>query len=258
MQKNKAKESFVRLLEVMDELRANCPWDKEQTIASLRVLTIEECFELSDAILKKDYSNIKEELGDLLLHIVFYAKIAEEKELFDIIDVINGLKEKLIYRHPHIYGDINVKDSKEVKKNWEKLKSKRKTVLEGVSANLPTIIKAKIMQDKAAGVGFDWENKEDAWEKVKEEIKEFEVELENQNKEEAEKEFGDILFSLINIARLYKINPDDALEKTNRKFKDRFLKLEVEIKKQNKIIGELNIDELEKIWQEVKKKEKIK
>lgn len=251
----KLKTSFPRLLKIMDELREGCPWDKKQTIHSLSHLTIEETYELTDAILQEDYEAIKGELGDLLLHIVFYAKIASEKKKFDIEDVIEGICKKLIDRHPHIYGNVKVENEEQVKQNWEKLKLKegKKSVLEGVPNGLPALIKAQRIQDKVAGIGFDWEKPEQVFEKVKEEISEFEVESESQNQEKMEAEFGDIMFALINYARHKNINPERALELTNKKFIKRFQYLEKETSKQNLNLQDMSLEEMDKYWEEAKK-----
>ncbi len=255
--KEEKLQAIGRLLDIMDDLRIGCPWDRKQTFDSLRHLTIEEVYELADAIIDKDYDEMKKELGDLLLHIIFYAKIAEEQERFDIADVAHAISEKLIYRHPHIYGDVKVKDEKEVKENWEKLKLKegKKSVLEGVPKSLPAMIKAMRMQEKAKGVGFDWDNKEQVWEKVNEELQEFHDEVKNANKEKMEDEFGDVLFSLINYARFVGINPETALEKTNKKFIKRFQFLEKEIQKEGKNLQNMSLDEMEAYWQKAKKNE---
>jgi XTP/dITP diphosphohydrolase len=247
--------AFDRLLEIMNRLRNECPWDKKQTTQSLRHLTIEEVYELSDAILKNNVEDVKKELGDILLHIVFYAKIASETNQFTIDDVIHTLCEKLIFRHPHIYGDVQVKDENDVKENWEKLKLKEgnKSVLAGVPNSLPSMIKAQRIQEKAKAVGFDWDNSQQVLEKVKEEIAEFENELEKDDKNKIESEFGDVLFSLINYARFVGINPEDALEKTNLKFISRFNFLEHKIKEDKKEWGELSLNEMEEIWTESKK-----
>jgi len=235
----------------MDELREQCPWDKKQTMDSLRYLTIEELYELSDAILDKDMSEIKKELGDLLLHIVFYARIASETNDFDISDVINGVCDKLVHRHPHIYGDVKVDDEVEVKKNWEKLKLKegKKSVLEGVPRSLPAIVKAFRIQEKVRGVGFDWDNKSQIWEKVLEEIRELKVEVEKKNKERIESEFGDVLFALINYARFIDVNPEDALERCNKRFIKRFQIMEKKLKDEEKDLSDMNLEEMEKYWQ---------
>lgn len=249
-------EAFERLLNIMDELREKCPWDKKQTMQSLRHLTIEETYELTDAIFDNDLEEIKKELGDLMLHLVFYAKIGSETNAFDMADVLNGVCEKLIYRHPHIYGDVKVKDEEEVKSNWEKLKLKegKQSVLEGVPNSLPALIKAIRIQDKARGVGFDWDNKEQVWEKVEEEMQELKVEIALNNKEKIEDEFGDVLFALINYGRFLNVNAEDALEKTNKKFIKRFQYLETETKKDGKILSEMTLDEMDVYWNEAKKK----
>jgi XTP/dITP diphosphohydrolase len=248
------KEAFARLLTIMDELRAGCPWDKKQTLESLRHLTIEEVYELGDAIIKGDMEEIKMEIGDILLHMVFYAKIASETGHFDIADSLNGICEKLISRHPHIYGEIEVKDEEEVKANWEKLKLKegKKSVLEGVPVSLPAMVKAQRIQDKARGVGFDWEHAHQVWDKVLEEIDEFKIEA-DQNTDKMEEEFGDVIFALINYARFKGINPEDALEKTNRKFIQRFQFLETESAKDGKKLGEMSLDEMDVYWERAKK-----
>lgn len=250
---NREAEAFVRLLNIMNDLREKCPWDKKQTMQSLRHLTIEEVYELTDAIFDNDVDEVKKELGDILLHIVFYAKIGSETNDFDITDVINGICEKLIHRHPHIYGDVTVKDEEEVKSNWEKLKLKegKKSVLEGVPKSLPALIKAIRIQDKARGVGFDWDNPEQVWEKVNEELCELKVEVENKSSK-IEDEFGDVLFSLINYARFLGINPEDALEKTNKKFIKRFQYLETESAKDGKKMGEMTLDEMDVYWNRAK------
>ncbi len=249
-------KSFKRILEIMDKIRSECPWDKEQTNESLRSMTIEETYELAEAVLSNNHNNIKKELGDLFLHIIFYSKIASEKEEFDIGDVINSLSEKLIYRHPHVFSNLKVESSDEVHKNWEELKLKEKendgSVLSGIPESLPSIIKAMRMQEKARGVGFDWEYKEQVWDKVKEELSEFEEELIAQNMENAESEFGDLLFSLINMARLYGINPDNALERTNQKFKKRFNYLESNTLKKGISLKEMSLEDMEDIWQKAK------
>ena len=254
-------EAFDRLLTIMDELRANCPWDKKQTFESLRHLTIEETYELSDAILEGDMQEIKKELGDIMLHLVFYSKIADEKNAFNLIEVINGVCDKLIHRHPHIYGEVEVKNEEEVKQNWEKLKLKEKgnnSVLGGVPGTLPALVKAMRIQEKARGVGFDWEKKEQVWQKVEEEMQEFrdEFNVENEtpiNPDLALAEFGDLLFSLINYARFVNINPEEALERTNRKFIKRFQYLETESRKDGKVISEMTLAEMDTYWEEAKK-----
>jgi XTP/dITP diphosphohydrolase len=247
-------EAFGRLLDIMDRLRAECPWDKKQTFESLRHLTIEETYELGDAILSGNRSEIKNELGDLLLHIVFYSKLGSEEGAFDIAEVAHEICEKLIYRHPHIYGDVKVKDEAEVKKNWEalKLKEGKKTVLGGVPKGLPSLVKAQRIQDKAAGVGFDWEAAAPVWEKVQEELNEFQEEVAKGNSTKSEEEFGDVLFSLINYARFLKINPDTALERTNQKFISRFNYLETKALELGKPLQEMSLKEMEAYWVEAK------
>lgn len=246
--------AIERLLTIMDELRSDCPWDKKQTMESLRHLSIEEVYELGDAILDNDLEEVKKELGDVLLHIVFYSKIGSELGAFDIADVANSISDKLIYRHPHIYGDVEVKDEEEVKRNWEilKLKEGRKSVLEGVPKSLPAMVKAARIQSKAKGVGFDWDNKEDVWDKVLEELNEFKEAVDADNKKEMEEEFGDLLFSMINYSRFMNINPEDALEKTNKKFIKRFQYIELKAKEMGKAINDLSLTEMEGFWQEAK------
>ncbi len=249
-------KAFERLLIIMDELREQCPWDKKQTLESLRHLTIEETYELTDAIMDKDMLNIKKELGDIMLHIVFYARIASETNDFNIADVMNSLCDKLVHRHPHIYGDTKVNNEEDVKQNWEKLKLKEgnKSVLGGVPVSLPALIKASRIQDKARAVGFDWEKPEQVWEKVQEEIAELKHEVDtNAPIEKMEDEFGDVLFSLINYARFLNINPEDALEKTNRKFIKRFQYLEEGAKKAGKNLSEMTLAEMDEYWNEAKK-----
>ena len=247
-------EAFSRLLDIMDDLRAQCPWDQKQSFESLRHLTIEETYELGDAILDRDLTEIKKELGDLLLHIVFYAKLGSEEKAFDIADVANDICEKLIHRHPHIYGTVSVEDEHEVKKNWEalKLKEGKKSVLEGVPSGLPALIKAQRMQEKAAGVGFDWEHKTQVWGKFEEELKELNQALDSKKEDEIEDEFGDVLFSLINYARFIKVNPETALERTNKKFIKRFQFIESQAKKSKRSIEQLTLEEMEAFWQEAK------
>jgi XTP/dITP diphosphohydrolase len=247
--------AFERLLVMMDELREKCPWDKKQTLESLRHLTIEETYELADSILDKDMPNIKKELGDILLHIVFYARIASETKDFDIADVINALCDKMIHRHPHIYGDVKVENEQDVKENWEKLKLKEgnKSVLGGVPVSLPALVKASRIQDKARAVGFDWEQPEQVWEKVEEEIGELRQEVEtNAPLSKIEDEFGDVLFSLVNYARFLKINPEDALERTNKKFIKRFQYLESEAGKIGKPLSEMTLAEMDVYWNKAK------
>ncbi len=260
-QRKEKLEAFDRLLTIMDELRAKCPWDKKQTMESLRHLTIEETYELSDSIIEADLQEIKKELGDIMLHLVFYAKIADEANAFSLIDVLHGICDKLVRRHPHIYGDINVEDEEAVKRNWEKLKLNEKgnnSVLGGVPTSLPALIKAMRIQEKARGVGFDWEKKEQVWEKVEEEILEFKEEINIENNQlidqnRAMSEFGDMLFSLVNYARFVNINPEEALERTNKKFIKRFQYLENESSKDGKNISEMTLAEMDKYWEEAKK-----
>ena len=246
--------AFNRLLDIMDDLREKCPWDKKQTLESLRHLTIEETYELADAILDNDLPEIKNELGDVLLHIIFYAKIGSEKKSFDIGDVANAISDKLIYRHPHIYGDVKVKDEAEVKKNWEQLKLKegKTSVLEGVPKSLPAVVKANRIQEKVAGVGFDWEKPEQVWEKVQEELTELNEEIKVGNKENTEKEFGDVLFSMINYARFIGVNPENALEKTNKKFINRFQFLEKAAKEEGKELSDMSLVEMDVYWEKSK------
>ena len=249
-------ESFLKLLKIMDELREQCPWDKKQTIESIRHLTIEETFELSDAILRMDMQEIKKELGDILLHIVFYSRIAGETNAFTIKEVIDALCEKLIFRHPHIYGDVKAETDEQVKQNWEQLKQKEKggnkSVLAGVPNSMPALLKAYRIQEKAKAVGFDWEKPEQVFEKVKEELSEFEQEVKDKHQKNAEKEFGDILFSLINYARFININPEDALEQTNQKFIKRFAHMENRVREQGKQIADCKLAELDEYWNEAK------
>ena len=247
-------EAFGRLLDIMDRLRAECPWDKKQTFESLRHLTIEETYELGDAILDRNLEEIKNELGDLLLHIAFYAKLGSEEKAFDIGDVATSISEKLIHRHPHIYGDVKVENEEDVKKNWEalKLKEGKKSVLEGVPKGLPALVKAQRIQDKVAGVGFDWEKPEQVWEKVEEELNEFQAEVKKGYQKDMEAEFGDVLFSMINYARFLKINPDTALERTNQKFTKRFTYLEAKAKEMGKSLQEMTLAEMDVYWEEAK------
>ena len=248
-------EAFSRLLDIMDDLREKCPWDKKQTLQSLRHLTLEEVYELSDALLDEDLPEIKKELGDVLLHLVFYAKIGSEKGSFDIADVINSLNEKLIFRHPHIYGDVEVADEEEVKQNWEKLKLKEgnKSVLSGVSKGTPSIVKAYRIQEKVKGIGFEFADAEDAWKKVDEELAEFHAETDPVKKET---ELGDVFFSLINYARISGLNPDTALERTNNKFIGRFKKMETLAAERNLVLSDLTLDEMDLLWDEAKTFEK--
>jgi XTP/dITP diphosphohydrolase len=246
--------AFNRLLDIMDELREKCPWDKKQTLESLRHLTIEETYELADAILENDLQEVKKELGDVLLHIVFYAKIGSEQNAFDIGDVANSISDKLIHRHPHIYGDVVVESEEDVKRNWEQLKLKegKSSVLEGVPKNLPAVVKASRIQEKVAGVGFDWEKPEQVWEKVQEELSELNEEIKKDNKEDIEKEFGDVLFSMINYARFIGVNPENALEKTNKKFINRFQYLEKKAKKEGKELADMSLTEMDVYWEKSK------
>jgi XTP/dITP diphosphohydrolase len=247
-------DAFNRLLDIMDDLREKCPWDQKQTFESLRHLTIEETYELADAILENDLPEIKKELGDVLLHIIFYAKIASEKKAFDIGDVATAISEKLIHRHPHIYGNIKVNNEEDVKRNWEQLKLKegKKSVLEGVPQSLPAVIKASRIQEKVAGIGFDWEQPEQVWDKVQEELSELNEEIKAGNNENIEKEFGDVLFSMINYARFINVNPENALEKTNKKFINRFQYLERESKKEGKNLADMSLAEMDIYWEKSK------
>lgn len=247
-------EAFSRLLDIMNDLREKCPWDKKQTFESLRTLTLEEAFELADAIADNDLEEVRKELGDLLLHIVFYSKLGAETEAFDIADVANGICEKLISRHPHIYGDVQVKNEEEVKQNWEKLKLKegKKSVLQGVPRGLSSVIKAQRIQEKAAGVGFEWEQTEQVIDKVKEEWSEFEEEVQKGSISNMEEEFGDLLFSLINLSRFLKINPENALEATNKKFIKRFQYIEEQAQKANTSLSEMSLEEMDELWNAAK------
>ena len=255
----KKATAFIRLVEIMDRLREECPWDKKQTMDSLRYLTIEEMYELSDAILDKDMDEVKKELGDLLLHIVFYSRIASEKNYFDIADVLDGISDKLIHRHPHIYGDVKVTDEKQVKENWEKLKLKegKGSVLEGVPKSLPAIVKAFRIQEKVRGMGFDWDNKKQVWGKVKEEIKELKAEELKNNHDRIEAEFGDVLFSLVNYSRFIDVNPEDALERTNKRFIKRFQIMEDKIKNDGKNLSDMSFKEMDSYWDWAKKEYQI-
>lgn len=248
-------KAFDRLLTIMDELRAQCPWDKKQTMETLRHLTIEETYELGDAILDKDLEEVKKELGDVLLHIVFYAKIGSETKDFDIADVCNSICEKLISRHPHIYSDVKVENEDDVKRNWENLKLKegKTSVLEGVPKSLPALVKANRIQEKVAGVGFDWEEPNQVWEKVEEELNEFKAEVESGNQDNMESEFGDVIFSMVNYARFLNINPENALERTNKKFLKRFQYLESKAKALNKPLKDMTLAEMDVFWEEAKK-----
>lgn len=250
-------EALGRVIDTLDRLRVECPWDRKQTNESLRPNTIEEVYELADALLSDDSPNIKKELGDVLLHVLFYAKIGEEKESFDIADVANSLNEKLIFRHPHIFGDVKVNDAHAVEMNWEQIKLKEKggnkTVLSGVPSTLPPLIKAYRIQEKAANVGFDWEKPEQVWDKVKEETLEFEQAVSNMSQDEREAEMGDLLFSIVNAARLYKIHPDNALERTNKKFISRFNFVENKVKESGRSLKDVTLGELDSMWNEAKR-----
>jgi len=247
-------KAFDRLLTIMDELREQCPWDKEQTMESLRHLTIEETYELGDAILDNNLEEVKKELGDVLLHIVFYARIGSETNDFDIADVCNSICDKLVSRHPHIYGDAKVEDAEEVLRNWENLKLKegKKSVLEGVPKSLPAVVKANRIQDKVSGVGFDWEEPQQVFEKLQEELGELQHEIDQNNPDKMEAEFGDVLFSMINYARFLKINPENALERTNKKFIKRFQYLEEKVAEMNKSVKDLTLAEMDVFWKEAK------
>ncbi|MCH4828572.1 MULTISPECIES: nucleoside triphosphate pyrophosphohydrolase [Flavobacterium] len=248
-------QAFNRLLDIMDELREKCPWDKKQTLESLRHLTIEETYELGDAILDNNINEIKNELGDLLLHIVFYSKIGSETQHFDIADVANAISDKLIHRHPHIYADVEVNNEEEVKQNWEKLKLKegKKSVLQGVPKSLPAMVKASRIQDKVKGVGFDWEESYQVWDKIQEELQELQEEVKKGNQDKIEAEFGDVIFSMINYARFLKINPEDALERTNKKFIKRFTYLEQKAKVLGKDLSDMTLAEMDVFWEEAKR-----
>jgi XTP/dITP diphosphohydrolase len=252
---NTRAEAFEKLVRIMDELREKCPWDRKQTIQSLRQMTLEETYELTDAITENSWSSIKEELGDLLLHIVFYSKIASEQNQFNIEDVLNGISKKLIDRHPHIYGNVEVKDDEDVKRNWEKLKIKegKASVLSGVPKTLPALVKAMRLQEKAKQVGFEWENKEQVWEKVKEEESELQEAIESGDQVKVEEEFGDLVFSLVNFARFLNIDAENALEITNKKFINRFSKMEEQAMASGKNLGEMSLQEMDSIWNQIKR-----
>ena len=256
---NQLSDSFLRLVTIMDELRDQCPWDKKQTIHTLRPLTLEETYELADAITDNNWKGIKEEIGDLLLHIIFYAKIGSEQAQFTLEEAINGICEKLIFRHPHIYGDVKVFNEEDVKQNWEKLKMKegKKSVLEGVPPSLPAIVKATRIQEKAKQVGFEWDNREDVWKKVLEEIEELHEAIAINNKLQIEEEFGDVLFSLVNYARFLQVDAEGVLEKTNKKFIFRFQQMEVIAAAQGKNLAQLTLNEMDNIWNEVKKQTQV-
>ena len=259
---NSSQQAFQRLLDIMDRLRVECPWDKKQTIESLRHLTIEEVFELSQAIVDEDYQDVKKELGDIIMHIVFYSRIAQDRNLFTIDGVINGICEKLIIRHPHVFGDTSVKTAEEVADNWEKIKLTKehnRSVLGGVPNALPELVKAYRMQEKAAGVGFDWENKEQVWEKVEEEIRELKEEIENGerrtgtgNRERVTEEFGDLMFALVNYSRFIKVNPMDALEVANKKFRSRFNYVEEKARENGRALVDMTLDEMNELWEQAK------
>jgi len=259
--KEQKLQAFGRLLDILDELRVKCPWDRKQTNESLRTNTIEETYELCEAIIKNDILDIRKELGDLLLHVIFYAKIASEKEQFDIADVCNSLCDKLIFRHPHVFGTAEANTAGQVEHNWEQIKLKEKggnrTVLEGVPASLPSVAKAHRIQDKARNAGFDWKQREDVWEKVEEELDELKHEINSMDSNRMEEEFGDLFFSLINAARLYKINPDNALERTNQKFISRFNYIEQKTKEMGKSLNDMTLTEMEEFWQEAKNSLKV-
>ena len=253
---SEANEAFVRLVTIMDELREKCPWDKKQTVHTLRQMTLEETYELTSAITENNWAGIKEELGDLLLHIIFYAKIGKEKSLFSLEDVINGICEKLIARHPHVYGNVEVQNDEDVKRNWENLKLKegKTSVLSGVPTALPALIKAMRLQEKAKQVGFEWENKEQVWKKVEEEVTEMEEAINKNDRQKTEEELGDVLFSLVNFARFLNIDAENALELTNKKFIFRFTKMEQEAVAKNKRLTEMSLEEMDAIWNDIKQK----
>jgi MazG family protein len=250
-----ANETFLRLVRIMEELREKCPWDKKQTIQTLRQLTIEETYELADAITEQDWKGIKEELGDLLLHVVFYAKIGTEQNQFTLEEVINGVCEKLISRHPHIYGDVKVENDEDVSRNWEKLKMKegKKSILSGVPKSLPSMVKAMRLQEKAKQVGFEWENKEQVWDKVEEEQKELQEAIASGNQDHVEEELGDLFFSLVNYARFLNADAENALERTNKKFIDRFTKMEAVALSTGKVLSEMTLEEMDAIWNKIKR-----
>ena len=255
---SKLSDAFLRLVKIMDELREKCPWDRKQTIQSLRQMTIEETYELADAITDSDWQGIKEELGDLFLHILFYAKIGSEQKQFELVEVLDGISEKLIARHPHIYGDVKADDSDTVKKNWEKLKLQegKKSVISGVPVSLPALIKAMRLQEKAKQVGFEWDNKEQVWEKVEEEIRELKTAVETKDKEKIEDEFGDVLFSFINYARFLQVDAENALELTNKKFIHRFTQMEQEALQTGKDLNTMTLEEMDAIWNAIKQQQR--
>jgi XTP/dITP diphosphohydrolase len=252
--KDNVADAFLRLVSIMDELREKCPWDQKQTIQTLRPLTIEELYELADAITENDWKGIREELGDMLLHILFYSKIGSEQKQFELVEVINGISEKLISRHPHIYGDVKVKDEEDVKRNWEQLKLKegKKSVLSGVPKALPAVVKAMRLQEKARKVGFEWDNKEQVWEKVEEEMGELKEAMETRSPEKIEEEFGDLLFSMINYARFLQVDAENALERTNKKFIHRFTQMEQQAQKEGKALDSMTLAEMDAIWNSIK------
>lgn len=254
MEQQQVADAFLRLVKIMDELREQCPWDKKQTIATLRPLTIEETYELTDAITNEDWKGIREEIGDLMLHMVFYARIGMEQQRFTLEEALNGICEKLISRHPHIYGDIKVKDEEEVKQNWEKLKLKegKKSILSGVPVSLPSMVKATRLQEKARQVGFEWDNKEQVWDKVKEETEELLEAVNSNDQEKVEEEMGDLLFSLINYARFLQVDPENALEKTNKKFMARFTKMEQLALNKGRSLTDMSLAEMDALWDEIK------
>jgi XTP/dITP diphosphohydrolase len=249
------EKSFLKLVSIMDDLREKCPWDKKQTIETLRPLTIEETYELTDAISDRNWKDIKEELGDILLHLIFYAKIGTEQKQFTLEDVLEGISEKLIRRHPHIYGDVSVNDDEDVKKNWEQIKMQegKKSVLSGVPKSLPAVVKATRIQEKAKQVGFEWENKEDVWKKVEEEMKELQEAVTEDDQQHIEEEFGDVMFSLINYARFLRIDPEGVLEKTNKKFISRFTLMEEEAARQGKALNQMSLAEMDDVWNQIKR-----
>jgi XTP/dITP diphosphohydrolase len=249
-----AEAAFTRLIEIMNDLREKCPWDRKQTIQSLRQMTIEETYELADAITEQDWKGIREELGDLLLHIVFYAKIGSEQKQFELEDILNGICDKLIARHPHIYGDVKVENEEDVKRNWEKLKLKegKKSVISGVPVSLPATVKAMRLQEKAKQVGFEWDNREQVWEKVEEEIQELKEAIQSGHQEKTEEEFGDVVFSLINYARFLQVDAENALERTNKKFIHRFTSMEEKALQSGKNLNEMTLAEMDAIWNHIK------
>jgi len=255
MQSNQLAQAFLRLVKIMDELREQCPWDRKQTIQTLRSLTIEETYELADSIADEDWKGIKEELGDILLHIIFYARIGKEQNQFELTEVIDGICAKLIHRHPHIYGDVRVQDEEEVKQNWEKLKLKegKTSILSGVPRSLPSVVKALRLQEKAKQVGFEWDTREQVWDKVNEEMEELQTAVQQNSKDEMENELGDLFFSLVNYARFLDVDPETALERTNKKFIARFTKMEQQAIAEGKPLAEMSLAEMDAIWNSIKK-----